>query len=197
MRRTHSFTLIELLVVIAIIAILAGLLLPALGRSRALARRTACLSNLKQIGTAFVLYASEHNGHLPLIIGGAPNPHDLWYHALAPYLFGKDIAFSWPPDGVYRCPVSSHPTPHYGMSWGISGVSLTKIEDPSVAVVVADGNAGDPGSGAGINITPPYACLDATRHGNGANYLFADGHVAYLDATVAATATNMWKDYTP
>jgi prepilin-type processing-associated H-X9-DG protein/prepilin-type N-terminal cleavage/methylation domain-containing protein len=192
MRCERSFTLIELLVVIAIIAILAGLLLPALSRSRAMARRTACLSNLRQMGHAFLMYASDHDRRLPAIDFNAPAPSNLWYHAIAPYVSSKDLAFNWPPGGVFRCPSSTRPTPHYGMSWGVSGVLLTKIEDTTVAIVVADGNAGDPGSGAGINITPPYACLDATRHENGANYLFADGHAVYLSLTTA----DMWKDYT-
>jgi prepilin-type N-terminal cleavage/methylation domain-containing protein len=80
--RLSAFTLIELLVVIAIIAILAALLLPALAAAREKARRSACLSNMKQIGIALASYDSDYSSYLPASPGWL-GEEDSWCQPLS------------------------------------------------------------------------------------------------------------------
>lgn len=134
-----GFTLIELLVVIAIIAILAAILFPVFSRARAKARQAGCLSDLKQIGLAFHMYAQDYDELLPFqapsefnwTYGWFWDPDDsvfglgfraklgYVYGALNPYIKNAQIWFC--PDDVWRMEVSNWAPP--GVEWGTAAAA--------------------------------------------------------------------------
>ena len=185
-----AFTLIELLVVVAIIAILAAILFPVFAQAREKARQTSCLSNVKQIGMAALMYADDYDETLPpwqvsgllYWVGGrdAPGqPLDKTRGLVWPYIKSGQL---------HHCP-SYTGGQHlggtgYGMNVGLSRVPLAQMTQPAETLTFADAgvpNFPKPGeTGETIVIQPPVRWVPLPemefRHHGFANAVWADGH---------------------
>ena len=105
-RKQDGFTLIELLVVIAIIAILAGMLLPALAKAKQKGQSTVCLNDLKQVGLAMLMFADEHDDMIPRgTAGNSPR----WWLEFMPYVPEGGTEKDYRNIKIFMCP--SYPIP--------------------------------------------------------------------------------------
>jgi len=93
--KSRGFTLIELLVVISIIALLVGILLPALGAARRSAQSAVCLNNVRQLGIALGVHAADNNGKFPTFNVNTPAPPGFKLDAMWAYDFSESMGVDW------------------------------------------------------------------------------------------------------
>lgn len=183
--RVSAFTLIELLVVIAIIAILAAMLLPSLAKAKERAVTIECLSNLKQLGNAMVMYGDDNNSMLPQANGDVPwvstNPV-AWLRMVAPYYVNTNVV---------RCPGFSefyHKSPfsyflgsraaYIDAGNNDAPVSLKKVLLPSQYIMSGDCNWDfGPTDADPDNYSQETLFWNPSpTHNHKVNVLFADSH---------------------
>jgi len=203
MRRTNAFTLIELLVVIAIIAVLMAILMPALHRAREQGQRATCLSNVKQLTLAWILYAQDNEDRIvnastffsrtgePAWIGAR------WQVTGTPAELRKDLM-----DGalykycenveIYRCPTGIRgEVLTYAIVDALNGATsipgtkdlmikrLSQVQRQSERFVFIDEGKISPDSWTVFYDQESWWDLPTVRHGDGTNFSFVDGHSEY------------------
>jgi prepilin-type N-terminal cleavage/methylation domain-containing protein/prepilin-type processing-associated H-X9-DG protein len=203
MRPRRAFTLIEVLVAVAIIAVLIGILMPAVSGARHAAKRTVCVTQMRQIGIATMLYAQANGDHLPRSSHSALAASCMpWGYALYPHLgrgryTGPGSNWDQLFNGLYRCTEDTRRDKwSYGKSvWfeltpaetaEILGVAsgptfpkVSKVPRPCGTILYGELGANSMG---GDHIMAHYWYLggtpevDARRHCRVCNFTFVDGH---------------------
>jgi len=178
-----GFTLIEVLVVVAIISILAAFLLPALQKAREKARQGVCMNNLRQLGQAFIMYASDNNGYISYPEGAKM----FWTKELCPYLDMGKPSGVFRPAKVFDCPTNKDNWPYaeYCIMRYVRSASyrLNRFEKlfPGRFLVCEMGyKLAQYGSGWAFADDRPTDYDNLFRgHSGGTNFLFPDGHVSW------------------
>ncbi|MBC8101249.1 MAG: DUF1559 domain-containing protein [Cytophagales bacterium] len=213
-----AFTLIELLVVIAIIAILAAILFPVFAQARAKARQTACLSNMKQLGAAAMMYAQDYEGvPVPTSISmGASIPNYTWYADVAywpmlllPYVKNTDVyhcpdseyggSWPWGPGIEWHCyGLNNHYSNRVSATTGINHTIDQFTYPAELGVMVDSLGVSLMWQGDFIEARKTIAWRTNPIHNGGVNMAYADGHAKWIHGSTylgnAAAGTKIWGD---
>jgi prepilin-type processing-associated H-X9-DG protein len=202
------------LVVIAIIAILAAILFPVFARARENARRASCQSNLKQIGLGIMQYTQDYDESYPIHYDGTPGNAKLWPQFMQPYLKSEQI-FTCPSrsdvtfNGGYDSVIA------YGYNYWMSryyyaDATQAGIQRPAETILITETGGGNPDTSGYYLAYPSYyggvanrtqvtygfdvptaAARLTTRHFDGLNTLWCDGHVKWTKRELLESDTGL------
>jgi prepilin-type N-terminal cleavage/methylation domain-containing protein/prepilin-type processing-associated H-X9-DG protein len=183
-RYRQGFTLIELLVVIAIIAILASILFPVFAQAREKARQAGCVSNVRQIGQAALMYAQDYDERFIGYYAGSDRKQLLY-----PYTRSGRENKEAGGGQLWHCPSSKNPgvEASYGFNAVVNWVSLAQVTSPSETVALCDAGVNDDGQSIlSTHVFPPSALSypgigrPNPRHSDGVSVAFMDGHAKWM-----------------